>query len=462
MRESQLNSEEWERGMRIESLLGADAVLDFVRRASPVIDGRLPVPMPHLRPLAEFFVRCEREPVRLAASFAPRMGKTTLVQHGIVRSLWRAPWRRWWYATHTATMAQKKNAYMLALAQRLGLPVTGTRKEWRLPQGGGVLCGGIKAPWTGDGPHCMVVDDPTEDRAEAESPTHQRTIIDWLTSTMSSRLQQGASMLVMHQRWTPNDMIGYLIDGQSAQRWERVNVPVIDDAGEPTWPEAWTREQIELKRAGLDDYSWASQFMGQPRTRGHTLFRDVTYYEQTEPAKYARTIITCDPAATAKTSADYSAVVVASGWRDAQGLLHMDVLDVRRMQCEIPLLVHELGQLQAKYNAPIAVEAVAGFLAVPQMLRSTDKRLRVYAMEIKGDKFARSLPVSSGWNDGRVRIPRAAWSPTLLRELHSFTGTGGVEHDDQVDALAYAWTELEQLLLARTVPLIQKSPAMYA
>src|SRR5204862_133625 len=100
-------------------------------------------------------------------------------------------------------------------------------------------------------------------------------------------------------------------------------------------------------------------------------------------------------------------------------------------------------------GAPIAVEAVGGFKAVPQMLRNLDKRLHVIEAPTLGDKFTRALPVSAAWNDpdgGRVRVPQEAdWLNDFLNEVEKFTGVKDAK-DDQVDALAHAYNAAQTLM----------------
>jgi phage terminase large subunit-like protein len=51
--------------------------------------------------------------------------------------------------------------------------------------------------------------------------------------------------------------------------------------------------------------------------------------------------------------------------------------------------------------------------------------------------------VATAWNEGRVRVPAssqgAPWLGAFLDTVCRFTGVSD-RHDDDVDALAYAWT----------------------
>lgn len=159
-----------------------------------------------------------------------------------------------------------------------------------------------------------------------------------------------------------------------------------------------------------------------------------------------RGVIICDPAATAKTKADFSAWG-AFAMEDYAERSRMYVLKVVRKQIEIPQLVRDLRAFQRAWGLLIGVEAVAGFKAVPQMLRDQDPSLRVIDIMPKGDKFTNAGPVAAAWKDGRVLVPTDTeeepepWVQPYLDEMMRFTGLGD-RHDDQVDITANAWNLL--------------------
>jgi predicted phage terminase large subunit-like protein len=239
--------------------------------------------------------------------------------------------------------------------------------------------------------------------------------------------------------------------------------PVVETRRRALWPSRWNLAELDKKRRLVGEYDWSALYQGEPRPKGGRLFQAATRYqfanivEGKEPCKI---VIGADPAATEKTNADYSAIVVASftgSWdkEDPSNTENLgfrgDILEVWRGQVTVPEFVKRLRDIAVKWGAPIAVEAVAGFKAVPQMLRQLDKTLKIIEAPAVGDKFTRSLPVSAAWNYGRVRIPddvaNNPWVHDFLAEIEKFTGVKD-KHDDQVDALAHAYNAAQTLMPA--------------
>jgi predicted phage terminase large subunit-like protein len=128
---------------------------------------------------------------------------------------------------------------------------------------------------------------------------------------------------------------------------------------------------------------------------------------------------------------------------------------------EIPSLVQRLAFEQRKWKAPVVVEAVGGFKAVPQVLRAMLKGVRIIEITPSLDKFTRALPASAAWNSGRIRVPgmmapsgqleasvHKPWLSAYLSEMGSFTGIGD-DHDDQADATAHLYHAAHNLLAPR-------------
>lgn len=443
----------------LEEAAGATQLTGFIPLVTPWYEEP-----EHLLPLADLFHRADEAargggpPVRALSSTPPQHGKTESMLHWIVWFMMRNPTQTVAYISYEAGIAHAKSRTARDVADRAGLPLDGSTRAaayWKTKDGGGLIATGIGGRLTGFKVDLMVIDDPHKNRVEAESGVYQRRCLEWARSVAFTRLSPKASVIVNMARWSEGDLIGRL-QSETEVKWETVNLEAILDEGEPgeralapsIKPLEWLRDQRRL----LGPYDWASLYCGRPAPRGGALFKAPATFDAFSEIQSARIAIGCDPAATAKTSADHSAIVVLGAV--GEGLDQRTyVLDVWRGQVEIPALIEKLRAVQEKWRATIYVEASGGFKAIPQILRAVGASggpnavdpLRVIEVRALGDKLSRAIPVSAAWNDGRVLVPSydEPWKADFLEEVRKFTGKGD-KQDDQVDALAHAFRAIDR------------------
>ena len=428
------------------TLGGGESLADFIRRISP----HHPPPA-HLAPILDVIERARHERVRVCISMPPRHAKTTTVLHAIAWWLASAPADTCGFFSYNDDLARSKSRIARELAVRAGIKLaadSANLSEWRTLRGGGLLAGGVGGGLTGQGiSGLLIVDDPIKNREEADSALVRERVWQWFSEVAYTRLE-GASALVIQTRWHADDLIGRL---EAAGGWEVINLPAIAEEDDPIgrapgaalWPERFPVEELESIRRQIGAWSFASLYEGRPRPRGAAVFGDPARFDlPSYKPDGARIIVGADPAASERTSADFSVALVLAveGTGDRATAR---VLDLYRGQVTIPAFAAELRRLSKKWwNAPIAVEAVGGFKAVPQILRSVDPLLRLQEVSVRGDKFQRAQAVAAAWNDGRVLVPTSApWVDAFLDEVQSFTGVRD-RRDDQVDSLSHAWNAL--------------------
>lgn len=402
-------------------------------------------PPRHIAPLLAMFERARRSPVQLCLSLPPGHAKTLTIKRAIAWWLSHTPADLCVYATHSADKAHSESRRIRAMARDVGVVLAedmANVHEWRTKYDGGLVAAGMKGLTGHRVQGLLVVDDPYQDRTEAESRVNNEAVWEWFGTVADTR-RESASIIVVHTRWTPNDLIGRLA---KMSDWEVINLPAIADEGDPLgrapgealWPELYPIEKLEsIRRGPLGEWGFGALFQGRPTPRGLRVFGDAHHY--TSLPSGLRYVVGCDPAATASTRADWSvAVVLGVQSRGPQSIGY--VVDVVRKQCEIPDFVGTLRTLSERHgHARVVVESVGGFKSVPQLLRKLDSRLRVQEARLQGDKFVRAQNVAAAWNSGRLVVPESApWLADFIAECCDFTGAGDA-HDDQVDALAHAW-----------------------
>lgn len=341
--------------------------------------------------------------------------------------------------------------------------------DWGLKTGGRnagfFRAAGVGGSITGMGAHIAVIDDPLKDRKAAESEVIRDGVWEWFTSALLTRLAPGARVVLMHTRWHPDDLAGRVLakldEGEDAElgglTWKHLNLPAIyDDAstpdplgrdlGEPLWPKRFGLKKL-LGMKATNEYDFEALYQQRPRKRGGQVFSDQATRYVTAQLASTRIVITCDTASSRRKTADYTAFTVLAG-SGYKANLRADVLEVQHARLGLAQLTVTAQDLQERYGAVIVMEETAQSQPIIEHLQMNGVHVR--GVRPVGDKFTRSQPAATAWNAGRIRVPTqmTPWLAAFLSELAAFTGTDADQHDDQVDALAYAWL----LLLADSAP----------
>lgn len=409
---------------------------EFVPRISPTY-----APPVHLDPLVQALERSWDEPIKRTCHAPPRHGKTDTLLAFIALSLLRHPERTLGFISYEADVAKSKSRKARLWAEASGVTLAeDSRKlnEWRTREGGGLLAGGVGGPLTGHGLNCIIIDDPYKNRVQAESAAYRAMVTDWWNDVAETRIEPGGSAFICHTRWHHDDLIGHVHGGEDSATWEHINLMALGPGKVALWPERWDAVALEAKRKAVGEYTWASLYQGHPRPRGGAVFEgDVVSYQRL-PDSGLTFSIGLDLAYSERTSSDYSvAVVMARAGND------YFVVDVVRAQLPAPSFAARVRALLLKYpTAQVRWYAAGTEMAAAQFFRK--EGIPISALNPKGDKFTRAMPLAAAWNRGSVLLPSYSvpWAEDLVSEVKSFTGVRDL-HDDQVDAMAAAYDLLE-------------------
>jgi phage terminase large subunit-like protein len=425
----------------------------------------------HLDPLIRSLEDAWTCEVRQTAHAPPRHAKTDTVLAYIALTLKKFPWLTLAYISYEAKFALSKSRVARQWAIQAGVRIAkgaDTQAEWRTPEGGGLIAGGIGGPLTGKGVNILLVDDPYKNRQQAESPAWRSMTQDWWGDVAETRIEPGGSAFVFHTRWNPDDLIHYITTGEDGPNWRpHIKLQAIDDHGRALWPERWPVEALRSKMA--NPFTWASLYQGDPRPRGGKVFEAApSFYAQLPPTM--RTGLGGDFAYTEKKWSDFSVIVAMA--RSGDDYYVLDVLR-RRGKIEDFVLAAESFRLRYAHSPFVAFiggqeGGIVGMLnagvsvidAETQQPRLS-RPLNCTPLHATTDKFQRAQPVSAVWNQGRIHLPETQrelilpdgtrewkpvpgteWVPEYLDEISSFTGLKD-PHDDQVDATAGAFLALQ-------------------
>jgi len=210
--------------------------------------------------------------------------------------------------------------------------------------------------------------------------------------------------------------------------WEKIEVPW--DQCPRISPEFIEEERRERGSAWVAQ-EYECKFIAAGATR---IQRAWLKYEDHPPSQGMKIALGVDLAISEKEAADYTAGAVLG--RDQNGNLH--ILDVQRIRGSFSQQIEFIKQLAARWKPlVVGIEDVAYQKALIQQL-AAQTSLNVRGIKPISDKVSRFAPMEARYELGQVYHTRGL-SQEFEAELLSFP-IGN--HDDQVDALAYAWQAL--------------------
>jgi predicted phage terminase large subunit-like protein len=349
---------------------------------------------------------------------------------------------------------------------------------------GGMFTTGIGGALTGRGAHLAIIDDPVKNAEQALSPTYRKRAKDWYRSTLRTRLesdQGGGAIIVIQTRWHEDDLAGWL-QREGDEDWLVISLPAIAEAHEtlylpddPATP-AWTRAQgaplwpflrplddllrSQAAQGGPEGHWWTALYQQRPVPLGGGILKPAQFRRyrlvadgylldrpsgpQLVSSGALRRFGTMDLAATADTRNDFTAVA-ACGITPDKDLLLLDMIRNRWEGPDLPRVAARI--VQAYHLAYLGVESVAFQISTVLDMRRGNpaenpprRPLAVKALYPRGDKVSRALTLAARMGGGQLYVPESApWLAALEAEMAQFPMG---EHDDQVDALAYAALEV--------------------
>lgn len=248
---------------------------DFLVEASPHY--RAPT---HLNALLPYFSAIEEKPTLFCFSAPPRHGKSVATNHLVARHMLRHPGVKIAYGSYSLDLsADFFSGEVKDILDANGVPLNrnrNTKEYWELENGSSFKAIAPGSGFTGRGADLIIIDDPYKNRATAESGRVREETWNWVRDVCFTRRSPNASVIVTHTRWNFEDVIGVM---SRDFKVPYVNLQAINDNGEALWPEEWSADRLLNEiRPVVNEYGWASLYMGQPIPQGGAVFRGTNLY----------------------------------------------------------------------------------------------------------------------------------------------------------------------------------------
>lgn len=286
--------------------------------------------------------------------------------------------------------------------------------------------------------NCIIIDDPHKPD-EARSDVIRQGVIDWFQNTLESRKNSPTTtpIVLIMQRLHEKDLAGWLLGGGNGEQWEHVCLPALRDDGTALWPEKHDVEALRRMRVAAP-YTFAGQYQQSPAPPEGNIFRPDAI-EVVDAVPVGTRFVRGWDLAASHEDGDWTAggklgVTPSGRWI---------IADMVRLQ-------GRPEAVQAALKNTAGRDGTATRVRLPQdpgqagkaQVAALTKLLAGYSVTAKpvsGDKVLRAEPFAAQVNVGNVMMLRAEWNDALISELRMFPNGA---HDDQVDALSDAFSEL--------------------
>lgn len=339
-------------------------------------------------------------------------------------------------------------------------------KDWGIEgHNGGMISTGIGGSITGQGADLLIIDDPIKNMKEAQSQLIRDNIWDEWEATLSTRLHNNASVIVIMTRWHEDDLIGRLL-ARSPRKWERLRLPAIaedeDDLlgreiGEALCPELGFDEQwADEKKREVGSRTWAALYQQRPSPAGGGIFKR-KWWKFYVPDIQTRNKLnlgedvailpghfddSCQSWDCTFKATDKSDFVAGHVW--AREKANFYLLDREHDRLDFPDTIRAIKHMSSKWpqiNTKY-IEDKANGSAVIQSLQN--EIVGIIPVEPEGGKEARANAVSPLVEAGNVYLPHPAWRPWVNDIIEEATAFPNGAHDDDVDAMTQAINQMNK------------------
>lgn len=319
-----------------------------------------------------------------------------------------------------------------------------------------VLSNGIKYAAKGSGmkirgirhrhtrPTLMIFDDIENDE-NIKSAEQRQKLYHWFTKAAIPALARGGRAVVIGTILHFDSLVNKVMKRQDIfKSWQtRVFYAITTDEDgteHALWPEHRSLEKLRAMRDDPSDQdfigsiTFAQEYQHKPFSEEDAIIQP-DWIKECEPSqvpdKHTRLarVLTIDPAASERQTADFTAMIVADLYTDG----NVYIRAIRNQRTSPSVTADTVRELDEIYK-PQVIGIEKGALGL--VFRDLLEGLPVIGLEPDKDKVRRLLAVSRFFEAGRVYTVKNIQNGQLFREqLIEFPkGT----HDDMVDAAAYA------------------------
>lgn len=343
--------------------------------------------------------------------------------------------------------------------------------NWLTDDGGSMRSVGLGGPITGRGADVLIIDDYIKEIKDALSENQRNYIWDWFVTTAYTRLEPGATVIIVATRWHHDDLIGRILKNKPGRHpWTNIVIPAIAEVpgydpedpttweltdflgrknGEPLFEERYPLIELEDRKATLGSFFFNALFQQRPESDfGQLTNRSWIKIIPSTPNLDGFKVGRFWDLAVSEDGGDYmvGTLLAYHPYKDLTV-----ILDVQRFQLSALGVEAKVAEtaLRDGTDIPIYIEkepGSSGRLLVTNYANTTLRGYKVHEVPANDSKIIRTQPFLAHAEAGKVYLVQADWNEAWLTEYDDYPGG---EHDDQMDTAGIGFTTLSGKKLIR-------------
>jgi predicted phage terminase large subunit-like protein len=315
---------------------------------------------------------------------------------------------------------------------------------------------GLGGAITGRGAHVLLIDDYIKEIKEALSPAHRDYVWNWFVTTAMTRLEPGASVIIIATRWHSDDLIGRILKNFPGQ-WENIVLPALaleNDilgraVGAPLFEERFDTAFLEGQRDLLGSVFFHALYQQGPvdeilKFTNPSWLKPVFALPEASDWKWARV---WDLAAT-EDGGDYTCGTLSAYSKSLGQFIIANVIRKQISIGDVETLVKNTAAADGE-DVTVGIEQEPGSSGkglVEHYQKTVLPEYKVVAVPATKQKLVRAQPMLAAAEAGKVYLldetvgdysaienVDATWHKHFVSEFETFPGG---ENDDQVDTAA--------------------------
>lgn len=325
---------------------------------------------------------------------------------------------------------------------------------------------GLGGAITGRGAHVLLIDDYIKEIKEALSPAHREYLWQWFTTTAMTRLEPGATVIIIATRWHSDDLIGRILK-HFPEKWENICLPAFAlendligrKPGEVLFPERYGTKEIEDQQELLGSVFFHALYQQGPVDEilqfTNKNWINVTKELPADDFKWARI---WDLAAT-EDGGDYTCGSLVGYSKSTSKFVIGNILRKQKSIGDVEKLVRETAALDGT-DTLVCIEqepGSAGKALVHHYATTVLPEFSVVPIPATKAKLVRAQPFLAACEASKVYIldeslanydqqlstdnvgEDGTWHQKFLSEFDTFPGG---DNDDQIDTVSAGYTYL--------------------